>query len=119
MSVKGLGAPGRIRFGDPQAPPRLALGHSHWALHGLADAPEAYLPRLVEHGFEALEVNATDGPPAIAAAAADAGLALIAQGLCLDADATAPVIEAAVAIGAVAVNIQLGHAFLAPADAAR
>jgi sugar phosphate isomerase/epimerase len=118
MGANADGVPERLRVGDGTAPPRLALGHSYWSLSNLAEAPAAYFPKLLDQGFEVLEIAMFDFQLEDAARAKAEGLAIIGQGLCGTAEETKPYIAAAAELGAIAINIHLGHAFMAPAEAA-
>jgi hypothetical protein len=118
MDDGSTGVPERLRVGEAGSPPRLVLGHSYWSLSNLADEPAAYLPKLLEHGFEVLEIALFDFHLEAAARAKAEGLAIIGQGLCGTAEETKPYIEAAAALGVIAINIHLGHAFMAPTEAA-
>jgi hypothetical protein len=110
-----------IHFSDPgsSAPPRLALGHSHWALGGLAEPADHYIKQLKSNGFESLEVGMAADRLETAKKAKAEGLKIIAQGWAQTFDAAKQYTDTAAQLGGVwGLNLHLGHAFMDANEAA-
>src|SRR5262249_47621129 len=102
-----------------QKPPRLALGHSWWALSALPEPPESYLPRLKPSGFESIEVGLhPEGLELIKKCRMEHGLKVIGQGWANDLERAKPFIDRAAGAGVWALNMHLGHAYLNAQQAA-
>ena len=103
----------------PSAPPRLALAHSFWALGQMPEPPEHYVQQLRARGFEMIEVGLRSPNIELAQRCRhEYGLTIIGQGWALTADEAKPYIEEAQRLDAWALNMHLGHAYMAARDAA-
>jgi len=104
---------------NSSAAPRLALGHSLWALGGLAEPAGHYIKQLKSHGFESVELGMTpDGVALAQKIKSEQGLKIIGQGWAQNFDAAKPYIDAAAKLGVWGVNLHLGHAYMDTQEAA-
>lgn len=110
-----------IHFSDPgsTAAPRLALGHSLWALGGLSEPADHYIKQLKSNGFESIELGMTpDGVAAAQKYKTEHGLKIVGQGWAQTFDAAKPYVDAAAKLGVWGLNLHLGHAYMDNQEAA-
>ncbi|SDF38840.1 sugar phosphate isomerase/epimerase family protein [Terriglobus roseus] len=103
-----------------QASPRLAFAQSYWALQEREQSIEESLERACASGFEYLEAGLRDERMApLRSILKRMPLTLIAQGWASTVQEATVFFQRAVELGAVAMNLHLGHAYLKDEDALR
>ena len=108
-----------LRDQNSSAAPRLALGHSLWALGALPEPAEHYVRQLKDHGFESIELGMTpEGVKLAEKLKNEYGLKIVGQGWSHTLDHAKQYIDNAAKLGVWGVNLHLGHAYMSANECA-